>query len=259
MTSENHTNATVASLDLSAVTWVIPLFCTLAVVGILSNIYLIVHIYRRQTLRNAPTYVALTCLALADAIHLVILVCAGICEDYTKTRTLCQILTFGFYFTTGTSSYHVVIFSVLRYVILIKPFFAMKYVTLKNTLCCSLICWLVFLCVAGLAFLTADSGSVDTSDGKVLNLCVTVDDGKYIELIVLIIVFYIPLIFISGFHVLKCVLLKGRSVDTANTPTQKQHVSTAIVVTIIILFVICYFPSDYTHFLRYKLRPMSIF
>lgn len=66
MTSEaNHSNSTVPSLDLSALS---P-FYTLGILGILANIYLIVTIYLRKSLQNAATYVALTCLVLADAIH----------------------------------------------------------------------------------------------------------------------------------------------------------------------------------------------
>lgn len=243
----NHFNSTDPWLDMSSLTvWVLPLLCLMGTVGISANVCLIIIISRRQTLRSAPTYVTLMCLAFVDAIHLVFLIVAGVFYTYdsVKTSILCKIMILGMYCTTGVSSYHMVIFSTLRYVILVKPFFAMKYVTVKNILCSCLMCWFVFSCFAGLAFFATDLGKSKSVNNQTIMTCVTTDEGKYVSIFVLILEFYIPLTLISVFHLAKCVHMKRRSVQTASIPTQKQQVSSAVVATIIFMYVLCYFPMS---------------
>lgn len=242
--SGNHSNTTTTSVDLSVLERLFALFCIVAVIGILANLCLIITICRQHTLRSVPTYVALICQAFVDIVYLVFIIGAGTTYTYgmLNSNILCQVVIFGMYSTTGVSSYHMVIFSALRYAILVKPFFAMKHVTVKNTLSCCLLCWLVFSCFAGLAFFTTNFGEVKTSDKKFIHTCITAEGWKWVDILIFTVEFYIPLALIAGLHVAKCVHLKRRSIETANTPAQKQQVSTGIVVTIIVLYILCYLP-----------------
>lgn len=102
--------------------------------GLAADFLLIVSILRQEKLRVSPTYLMLLSLAGSDAL---VLGCRPLFVYFLYTggihKALCQVFLYSDLASVALSTYHLVAFAVMRYLMLTRPLAAPRYVTAKST------------------------------------------------------------------------------------------------------------------------------
>ncbi|XP_006628300.1 cysteinyl leukotriene receptor 2 [Lepisosteus oculatus] len=151
----------------------------------------------------------------------------------------CRLISYVFYINMYCSIYFLMVLSIMRYLAIVKPY---KYVKLQNSKSAKLVCIVVWLFVALASIPLLTSGSEDYK-GKTKCLELGTKEIRILigmNYMVAFLGFVVPFAIISFcyFHVVKNLL---KSKDTQRNK-QSFRKSTALVIIVISIFLICFLP-----------------
>lgn len=229
-------------------------YVTVAYVGAVLNMALIILVLKDKTLRSSSTYIVLVNLASADCLSLLLVASMLIYSHFSNGLTdgLCSFSVFTLRFSMSLSAYTLTTFSLLRYLLLVHPLFARRHVTSSRTLVVCLLMWPTFMAENAFTFWSVVFGKFETTT-CFFELCLFLPDYDLVLGILILPDFVIPFLLITGFHVAKLARFH-RNVLQNETHREQKTVSTRAVMAIIIVFLVCYLPYNIMMLTTYLFR-----
>lgn len=244
--SANSTADTQAiTLFLDTPLWVIILMCATVLFGECGNLGLIIMVCRQPTLRTSPTFILLISMALSDVVLLATAPSFDIfyaVQNSTPLGVACFIRLFCVLFSAATTLYHLMSFSVLRYLILIHPLFSRVHVTAKNIAVLATAIWIASFAGAGSTMTISGNYGITTSDNITLIFC-ALNPENNVQYTLVLVALAIPFVVMIGFHIAKVIKLKNRKFSESDISQNRRNVSTKVVMSLILTFCCCWSPT----------------
>lgn len=211
--------------------------------GLMANALLIYSVLRQPSLRRSPTYVTLVSLASSDFLSLFALLSFLLIVSTSKLNpALCTLMMYTGLSAVCSSTHHLVLFSVLRYIILARPFFAMKHLTVNASVLTCAAVWILALAFGVPAIFEIDMLPFNTSSNNTIELCLFDMASNSFVVSSIVVVVFIPYLLILAFHIAKVCQLRKRSIQPENGLAGVQ-VSVKIVTGILIAFGVTSIPN----------------
>lgn len=209
--------------------------------GVATNILLIYSVLRQPGLRHSPTYLTLISLAASDVFGLGGFLFTSFLYTTEPSRSLCLSLVYTGIAALCSSTYHLMAFSVLRYIILVKPLFGMKYLTAKTSVVVCVIIWAVALTISSPSLIFADVASFNTTTNETITVCIHKATSPTYVISAAILLAFFPMAVMAGFHIAKIWQLRKPAIRPKDT--KGHNVSAKIVVSILISFAVTSLPN----------------
>lgn len=217
---------------------------TASLFGLAATGLLTYSVLRQRGLRGSSTYVTLVSLALFDSSCLLSLL---VFEWFVYTsgirRPLCQLLMFAGQAAQSSISYHLVGFSILGYIILVKPLFAKEYLTGKTAIIICAMIWTISLTFSIPLTLQVRLLFFNSSFNSTVPVCVFNPSSSIPWLVVYMITTgFVPVIVIPTSYVAKVCRLRNHPVQSNNGCNAKQ-VSFRVIISIFLTYVLTCLPN----------------
>ena len=199
------------------------------VIGIIANLIVIIRVARDKKLRD-PTFAAIACLAVADAIFLTVNVTRSF-DDVITTMT-CNfpsgLISRPFYITQSMTWFaanaHVALMAILRYITIAYPLKSVLILTVKRVVMSSVCVWCLGIVLIGIL--------------AVLITYKIMLPGKSQEFIIILwtIVYLMPVCVTTILHLKKMCVVKKTTRDSATESTKRSVRRMSRIVVMVIIF-----------------------
>lgn len=208
--------------------------CVIGTIGILSNGITLVVVGKEKRLHTV-TYVSISCLALADFVYVSSRVPRDNLQFWYRQRDefnlnfvrVCDLLSLS---GACSSILHVILLSLLRYVLLVHPLKSHVWLTVTKVKLISFMTWVLSIAIASFyLYAVVINGRINVQLAKVTNLTVTV------------VMSVLPIVLIVTLHTLKARTLL-RSLASCQKSTVRRM--SRMVTFIITAFILTTLPSS---------------
>lgn len=212
-------------------------------VGFIANAFLMVSILRRKALRESPTYLMLLSLAGSDVF---VLLCLPLYIYFIYTgglhKALCQVFLYTSFASITSSTYHLVAFAIMRFILLTKPLFAKKHVTAKCTIILCVVIWLLSLGVPTTSVVFTGLTTFNVSENNTVGICLVNFDARPFTMSLLVVMTILPILCMLLFHIVKAFRVKAIASPSV-TGTHRRQLSMKFIIGILVVFSVSTLPS----------------